>query len=49
MHARWDASLIADTVYKYVADYNISIVRALFNTRRLIADVPFLSFVDPDL
>jgi N-acetylglucosaminylphosphatidylinositol deacetylase len=26
MHARWDASLIADTVYKYVADYNISII-----------------------
>jgi hypothetical protein len=49
MHTKWDANLIADTVYKYVADYNISIVRALFNTRRLIADIPFLSSVDPDI
>ena len=31
MHLRWDASLIADTVHKYVVDYNISIVRALFD------------------
>jgi hypothetical protein len=49
MNAKWDASLIADTVSKYVVDYNISIVHALFNTRRLIADILFLLSVDPDL
>ena len=39
MHLRWDASLIADTVYKYVVDYNISIVRARFDPGCLVADI----------
>jgi hypothetical protein len=46
---RWDAGLIADTVYKYVLDYNISIVRALFDPGRLVADISSLSSLDPDL
>ncbi len=32
INVKWDATLIADTVYEYVMDYNISIVRALPRT-----------------
>lgn len=39
---RWDADLIADTVYEYVSAYNISIVRSLLNTTSLIAENPVL-------
>jgi len=45
MNAKWDAGLIADTVYKYITDYNISTVRALYSSH-LIADI---SSIDPDL
>lgn len=45
----WDADLIADTVYKYVSAYNISIVRSLLHTGPFIADVPSLASIDLDL
>jgi len=48
MHVRWDADLIADTVYKYISAYNISIVRSS-TPGPFIADIPSLASIDLDL
>ena len=46
---RWDANLIANTVYEYVTAHNISIVRVLRNMGPLIAEISPSPSVDLDL